>query len=228
MVPSHPRAFLSWSKPCIDTERDEQEREIAAWCGRLMVPQWASLHNPNMYVCIYDDGPGIHLRSSSSKAISGSSSSGTGFCLLLRWNLLSVTSIHSFLILHTKYGLVSNQTLALVCPLVFQRVMKSVFLFLQLWASPPAIGLQPACVPCRSCPQAQRPSHQLSTFFSTHFCFPTCSKSWLAHLSPFSPCLWSVWFPSLPWAELLEVQGAATSLTHFSKPGFRTHCSRLN
>lgn len=112
-----------------------------------------------------------------------------------------------------KYGLASNQTLAHVCPSVSHRVMKSVFPFLLLPA--------PALDGCQLCalqvlPQAKQPPHQLSAFLSTHFCFPICSKSWLAHLSPFSPCPWSVWFPSLCRAKLTEVQRTAT-------PSLSTH-----
>lgn len=86
----------------------------------------------------------FHLRSSSSNPVSGSSSSGTEFYLLLSWNLLC--NFHPFTPdCAQKYGLASNQTLAHVCPLVSHRVMKSVFPFLLLPA--PAIGLLPAVCP---------------------------------------------------------------------------------
>lgn len=92
-----------------------------------------------------------------------------------------------------KHVLVSNHVLAFVCPLVSQRVMESVFLFLQ---DPPWPQLfncitEATCVH-RSFLEANQLPHQPSAYLRKYFCFLICSKSQSAPLSPFGPCLCSV------------------------------------
>lgn len=108
---SHKKLLRNWSHrpdgpipslgtPELAPARDRYiERELTTCCGRHIIQQWASLHDLNVFVWM-NDRPELHPRSSSCNPVSGSSSSGTDFCLLLSWNLLSVTSIHSLLIVH--------------------------------------------------------------------------------------------------------------------------------
>lgn len=83
-------------------------------------PIWYSLRFVWMYEWMNDELE-VKLRYSSSE------SSGSEFCLLLSWNPALCNFLAFIPVFANSYVLVSSHMLALVCPLVSHRVMKSDF-----------------------------------------------------------------------------------------------------
>lgn len=185
----------------------------------------------DLFECM-NEGTNEWMRCCSSKPISGSDSSGNEFCLLLSWSLPSVISIRSPVFAQKHVLLVSTHMLALVCPLVSHRVMKSVLLFLHLPPFPQLLDCWPP-----TCPAS--PSLWLSSTYVSHQ--PSSGRVSVVQSAQnldWNLCLYLVHVlgvcgfqdkcDPLRWAELPEGQRAAFTLTLNSKPGFRAYFSCLN